>query len=72
MSWPVLVFDIESIPDLDGLRALRGAPPEATDEQVYAAWLAERKEKGQSDFAPLHLPEHHPDPSLNLSSLETP
>jgi predicted PolB exonuclease-like 3'-5' exonuclease len=55
MVWPVLVFDIESIPDVDGLRALRGAPALDTDEQVYAAWLAERKEKGQSDFTPLHL-----------------
>ncbi len=55
MSWPVLVFDIESIPDIAGLRALRGGPADATDEQVYAAWLAERKDKGQSDFMPLHL-----------------
>ena len=55
MAWPVLVFDIESIPDVQGLRALRNAPPEENDEQVYAAWLAERKEKGQSDFMPLHL-----------------
>ena len=55
MSWPVLVFDIESIPDLAGLRALRGDPPEVSDEQVYAAWLAERTEKGQSDFMPLYL-----------------
>ncbi len=55
MAWPVLVFDIESIPDVQGLRALRGAAPDDTDEQVYAAWLAERKERGQSDFTPLHL-----------------
>ncbi len=55
MSWPVLVFDIETIPDIAGLRALRGAPPDSTDQQVYAAWLAERKEHGQSDFMPLHL-----------------
>ena len=55
MGWPVLVFDIESIPDIAGLRALRGTPAEATDAQVYAAWLAERKDKGQSDFMPLHL-----------------
>ena len=55
MAWPVLVFDIESIPDIAGLRALRGESAEASDEQVYAAWLAERKEKGQSDFMPLHL-----------------
>jgi len=55
MAWPVLVFDIESIPDIDGLRALRGAPADHTDEQVHAAWLAERQDKGQSDFMPLHL-----------------
>ena len=55
MVWPVLVFDIESIPDVDGLRALRGAPADQTDEQVYSAWLAERQEKGQSDFLPLYL-----------------
>jgi predicted PolB exonuclease-like 3'-5' exonuclease len=55
MAWPVLVFDIESIPDVAGLRLLRGAPADATDEQVYAAWCEERKEKGQGDFAPHHL-----------------
>jgi predicted PolB exonuclease-like 3'-5' exonuclease len=55
MAWPVLVFDIESIPDVAGLRLLRGAPSDATDEQVYAAWCEERKEKGQGDFMPHHL-----------------
>ncbi|KRB96855.1 3'-5' exonuclease [Hydrogenophaga sp. Root209] len=55
MAWPVLVFDIESIPDIDGLRALRAAPADLTDGQVYASWLEERRAKGQSDFMPLHL-----------------
>ena len=55
MAWPVLVFDIATIPDLAGLRALRGEPLAASDEQVYEAWRSERKEKGQSDFMPLHL-----------------
>ena len=55
MSWPVLVFDIESIPDIAGLRALRGAAPESSDAEVYGAWLQERKDRGQSDFTPLHL-----------------
>jgi 3'-5' exonuclease len=55
MSWPVLVFDIESIPDIAGLRAVRGAPADAPDAQVHAQWLQERQEKGQSDFMPLHL-----------------
>ena len=55
MSWPVLVFDIETIPDTAGLRALRHDPPGFTDEQVHAAWVQERKDKGQGDFLPLHL-----------------
>ena len=55
MSWPVLVFDIESIPDVAGLRLLRDAPADSSDQQVYEAWVEERKVKGQSDFAPLHL-----------------
>ena len=55
MTWPVLVFDIESIPDVAGLRAMRSDPADATDEQVFAAWAQERKDKGQSDFMPLHL-----------------
>ena len=55
MPWPVLVFDIESIPDIAGLRAVHGYPADVGDDQVYAAWLAERKERGQSDFTPHHL-----------------
>jgi 3'-5' exonuclease len=55
MAWPVLVFDIESIPDIAGLRLLRDDPADWTDAQVHEAWLAERQAKGQSDFMPLHL-----------------
>jgi 3'-5' exonuclease len=55
MTWPVLVFDIESIPDIGGLRALSGAPPGHTDTQVYKAWVSERKAANKSDFMPLHL-----------------
>ncbi|MBS4036749.1 MAG: 3'-5' exonuclease [Hydrogenophaga sp.] len=55
MAWPVLVFDIESIPDIDGLRALRGEPADKPDAEVYAGWLEERKSRNQSDFMPLHL-----------------
>lgn len=54
-SWPVLVFDIESIPDVAGLRSLRGAASHVTDDEVYALELAERKELGKNDFMPLHL-----------------
>ncbi len=55
MAWPVLVFDIESIPDIAGLRKLRDDPQEATDEGVYSAWCEERQKDGKSDFMPLHL-----------------
>jgi hypothetical protein len=55
MAWPVLVFDIETIPDIQGLRALRGSPAEASDAEVHEQWLAERKAEGRSDFMPLHL-----------------
>ena len=55
MVWPVLVFDIETIPDIDGLRLLNPEGHALTDAQVYAAWVQERQAKGQSDFLPLYL-----------------
>jgi 3'-5' exonuclease len=55
MSWPVLVFDIESIPDLAGLRLLGTERADCSDADVYEAWKSERASKGQSDFMPLHL-----------------
>jgi predicted PolB exonuclease-like 3'-5' exonuclease len=55
MAWPVLVFDIESIPDIAGLRLLRGDPADATDQWVYSAWCEERAGEGKNDFMPLHL-----------------
>jgi predicted PolB exonuclease-like 3'-5' exonuclease len=54
-SWPVLVFDIESIPDVAGLRLLRGCDAALTDDEVYALEIAEREALGKSDFMPLHL-----------------
>jgi predicted PolB exonuclease-like 3'-5' exonuclease len=51
-GWPVLVFDIETIPDIAGLRRLRGADPSATDDEVLATELAERAAAGKSDFMP--------------------
>ena len=52
---PVLAFDIETIPDVAGLRALRGADPAASDAEVYAAEIAERASRNKSDFMPLYL-----------------
>src|SRR4030095_9878711 len=55
MGLPRLIFDIESIPDIAGLRQLRADPEDATDEEVYKAWREERANDGKSDFMPLHL-----------------
>ena len=54
-SWPVLVFDIETIPDIAGLRLLRGDASALSDDEVLARELLERSEAGKSDFMPLHL-----------------
>jgi predicted PolB exonuclease-like 3'-5' exonuclease len=55
MSASVLVFDIETIPDVRGLRLLRDAPAELSDAQVLAAEVAEREAAGRSEMLPLHL-----------------
>lgn len=52
---PVLVFDIETIPDVAGLRALNGYPAAMTDAEVAAAACAARREKIGSDFLQHHL-----------------
>ena len=52
---PVLAFDIETIPDVAGLRALRGADASLSDAEVYAAEIADRAARNKSDFMPLHL-----------------
>ena len=53
-SWPVMVFDIETIPDVAALRAERGADVALTDAQVHAAAMAERAAAGRSEFLPLY------------------
>ncbi|MBU3738913.1 MAG: 3'-5' exonuclease [Rhodoferax sp.] len=52
---PILVFDIESIPDIAGLRLLRDDVQGLPDAEVYARWVQERAQKGQSDFLPHYL-----------------
>lgn len=55
MSWPVLVFDIETIPDVAGLRKLQVFDTQLTDAQVHASWVQSRVAQGKSDFMPLYL-----------------
>jgi hypothetical protein len=52
---PTLVFDLETIPDVAGLRALQGAGPEVSDEAVYEVAVTKRREVTGNDFLPLHL-----------------
>lgn len=52
---PVLVFDIETIPDVPGLRLLNNHPASMSDAEVAAEAFAARREKNGSDFLPHHL-----------------
>lgn len=52
---PTLVFDLETIPDIEGLRRLHGWTAEVSDVEVATRAFAARKELTGSDFLPLHL-----------------
>lgn len=52
---PVLVFDIETIPDVDGIRRLENLPAGMSDAEVAEHAFAARREKTGSDFLPHHL-----------------
>ena len=53
---PVLVFDIETIPDIAGLRRLHNVGEEASDHEVgEMAFLMRRQQTGGSDFMPHYL-----------------
>jgi 3'-5' exonuclease len=49
---PTLVFDIETIPDVKGLRAIHGIAETVSDADVAAQVMTARKEKTGSDFLP--------------------
>jgi predicted PolB exonuclease-like 3'-5' exonuclease len=52
---PVLVFDIETIPDIAGLRKVWGFGDELSDDQVAEQAFARRREQNGTEFLPLHL-----------------
>lgn len=52
---PTLVFDLETIPDIVGLRRLNGWSEDVPDSEVATRAFAARKEVTGSDFLPLHL-----------------
>jgi predicted PolB exonuclease-like 3'-5' exonuclease len=52
---PVISFDIETIPDIAGLRALHGLPDTLADAEVAEFAFQKQRAKNGSDFLPLHL-----------------
>jgi predicted PolB exonuclease-like 3'-5' exonuclease len=52
---PILVFDIETIPDVAGIRRLEDLPATLSDTEVADYAFAARREKTGSDFLPHHL-----------------
>ena len=52
---PVLVFDLETIPDVSGLRTLLVSDAAFSDAEVAAQAFAARREKTGSDFLQHHL-----------------
>jgi len=50
-----LVFDIETIPDVEGLRKLHGLSAEIADRDVAEMAFQLRRQVSGSDFLPLHL-----------------
>lgn len=52
---PVLIFDIETIPDVKGLRVLMDLPAEVSDAEVAEKAFQQRREATGSDFLQHHL-----------------
>jgi len=52
---PILVFDIETVPDVAGARRLRSEWADLSDAELAERLFEERREKTGSDFLPLHL-----------------
>jgi predicted PolB exonuclease-like 3'-5' exonuclease len=52
---PVLVFDIETVPDVAGLRRLHGLDAKIPDAQVADMAFQLRRQATGGDFLPLHL-----------------
>nr|WP_294840107.1 3'-5' exonuclease [uncultured Methylotenera sp.] len=51
---PTLVFDIETIPDTDGIRSLLDLPADISDEDVAKIALHQRRQQNGTEFLPLH------------------
>lgn len=52
---PVLAFDIETIPDCEGIRRILGLPASLADAEVAEVAFQRRRTQSGSDFLPPHL-----------------
>ena len=52
---PILVFDIETIPDIAGLRRTHDLPAGLSDDAVVAWYGHRRRARSGGDFPPHHL-----------------
>ncbi len=52
---PILVFDIETVPDAEGLRKVWELAPEVSDDAVVELAMQRRRQATGSDFLPMHL-----------------
>ena len=52
---PILVFDIETIPDVEGLRKLWELAPEVSEDAVVDLVQQRRRQATGNDFLPAHL-----------------
>jgi predicted PolB exonuclease-like 3'-5' exonuclease len=52
---PTLVFDIETIPDVQGIRNLHGLEASLADAEVAELAFQKRRAQNGTDFLPLHL-----------------
>ena len=52
---PVLVFDIETVPDVAGLRRLHALPAELSDNEVAELAFQKQRARNGSDFLPHYL-----------------
>ena len=52
---PILVFDCETVPDVEGIRKLLGLPGTLPDADVREGYAQQRRAQTGGDFAPHHL-----------------
>ena len=52
---PILVFDIETVPDIAGLRRSRELPRQLSDDDVLDVSVQQQRARNGSEFLPIHL-----------------